>query len=339
MLVAPDKLRGTLTAEQAARALGRGARRAGWAVDSCPLSDGGEGFAAVLSGLGGDEEATTVTGPLGRPVVARWRRAGPLAVVESSAASGLSLAGGAGGNRPLEATSRGTGELVASAVSAGVERVLLGVGGSAMTDGGLGALEAIEEAGGLGSTELVVACDVDAGFTEAAERFGPQKGADARQVTVLRHRLETLAEDYRRRYGVDVRLLAGAGAAGGLAGGLAALGARLVPGFELVADAVGLEHRMQRAHLVLCAEGRLDASSWGGKVVGGVTAMAGRTGRPVVVVAGSTDPPGRDGARARGVEVVDLEERYGLERALSKAARCLEDAAASVLDERSSGRS
>lgn len=333
VLAAPDKFRGTLSASGVAAGLGRVVSRSGWAFDACPLSDGGEGFAEVLSVLGGEERATRVTGPLGDPVVARWRLALPLAVLESAAASGLALVGGAEANRPLEATTRGTGELVLAAVSAGAERMLLGVGGSATTDGGRGAVEAIVTAGGLGHAQLVVACDVDITFVDAAERFGPQKGAGPTEVKVLRRRLETLAEDYRSRYGVDVAALPGAGAAGGLAGGLAAVGARLVPGFELVADAVGLEGRMRRARLVLTGEGRLDAASWTGKVVGGVVAMAARVGVPVVVVAGVADEAGVAGATARGVRVVSLAGRYGLDRSLSQTAACLEDAAGSVLSD------
>ena len=270
VLVAPDKLRGTLSAAEAARIMGDAATAAGFQPDLVPLSDGGEGFLDALAVLGGEVRRSRVTGPLGAPTVAEWRLGDAAAVIESAQASGLALVGGSAGNDAVAATSRGTGELVVEALAAGARRVLVGVGGSATTDGGLGAVAAIEEAGGPGDAELVVACDVRIPFVEAAERFGPQKGASQREVALLRRRLEELAEEYRRRYGLDVAGRAGSGAAGGLAGGLAALGAHLVPGFEVVADAVGLASRLGPAALVLGAEGRLDASSWDGKVVDGL---------------------------------------------------------------------
>ncbi len=155
-------------------------------------------------------------------------------------------------------------------------RVLIGVGGSATTDGGLAALEALGWS--LGGLDVTVACDVTIGFLDAAARFGPQKGASDAQVALLRRRLERLADVYERRTGVDVTTLEGGGAAGGLAGGLAALGARLEPGFEVVALEAGLEEALEGATLVVTGEGRLDASSFAGKVVGGVLDWAGELG-------------------------------------------------------------
>ncbi|HXW32772.1 MAG TPA: glycerate kinase [Acidimicrobiales bacterium] len=338
VLVAPDKLRGTLGAVDAASAISAAAPGARWAADSCPLSDGGDGFVQVMGRPGGRLWAATVCGPLGQAVVAHWLLDGPLAVVESATASGLELAGGPAGNRPLEATSRGTGELVAAAVESGARRVVVGVGGTATTDGGLGALEALEEAGGTGDVELVVACDVRTGFLDAAERFGPQKGAGAEERSVLGERLVELAEWYRRRYGVDVTTLPGSGAGGGLVGGLAAIGARLVAGFEVVADRVDLAARLRVAALAIGAEGRLDASSWEGKVVGGLAGRSAAAGVPMVVLAGSADHEGLEGAATRGIEVVILEDRYGEARARRQTARCLADAAARVLKERGPGR-
>ena len=118
----------------------------------------------------------------GEPVDAEWRLAGDLAVVESARASGLVLAGGAEGNDPVGATSRGTGQLIAAAIAAGASKVIVGVGGSAMTDGGIGALEALDDSGGIGACEVLVACDVTVGFLDAARIFGPQKGADSAQI-------------------------------------------------------------------------------------------------------------------------------------------------------------
>jgi glycerate 2-kinase len=322
-LAAPDAFKGTATAAEVAAAMVQGATTAGWAGDPCPLSDGGEGFAEVLAGAVGGEGGrwmeTTVTGPLGGPVVARWHLGGDRAVIESAAASGLPLAGGAEGNDPVAATTRGTGELVAAAVAAGARRVLVGVGGSATTDGGLGALQAIDEAGGLDGAEVVVACDVRTPFVEAARRFGPQKGASPEQVEVLSRRLEELAVLYRERSGRDVGALPGSGAAGGLGGGLVVAGARLVPGFEVVAEAVGLDERLSRADLVLTGEGRLDASSWVGKVVGGVRDRARQAKRPVLVVAGTVAP----GEVAPDLAVVDLSVRFGAAAALADPVGCV----------------
>ena len=336
LLAAPDKMKGTLPAAGVAAALVAAASAATWRADPCPLSDGGEGFADVLACLGGEERTTTVTGPLGAPVAARWRLAGDRAVVESAAASGLVLAGGAEGNDPVAATSRGTGELLVAAARAGARRILVGVGGSAMTDGGSGAVAAMDEAGGLGPVDLVVACDVRAGFLDAARLFGPQKGADPGQVESLTRRLESLASAYAERAGLDVTALPGAGAAGGLAGGLAALGARLAPGLEVVAGIVGLEERVAAADLVVTAEGRLDGSSWTGKVVDGVAELAMRHGRPLVVVAGEADRHGQAEAGRRGIEVVDLSARCGRRRALAEPAACIAEQVAGLLRHRGS---
>jgi glycerate kinase len=309
------------------------------------LSDGGEGFADVLAAVRSPGRAdrlgawheTPVTGPLGRIVVARWWMAEGVAVVESAAASGLPLAGGAEGNDPVAATTRGTGELLVAAVSAGARRVLVGVGGSATTDGGRGALEAIEDAGGLAGIDVVVACDVETRFVQAAEVFGPQKGATPAQVVELRARLAALAVEIRERYGVDVTALPGSGAAGGLAGGLAALGARLVPGFGVVAESVGLLDRLVGTDLVVTGEGCLDASSWSGKVVGGVVRAAAEAGVPVLVVAGVVGaggvdgPGGLEGSNAPAVEVCSLTERFGEARALRDPGGCVEEVVADAL--------
>jgi len=337
-LLAPDAFKGTAAAPAVASAMDRGARRAGWDSDLCPLSDGGEGFAEVLAAVPGPTGAvagswhqTSVTGPLGEPVTARWWLADGVAVVESAAASGLPLAGGARGNDPLRASTRGTGELLVAASSAGARRVLVGVGGSATTDGGRGAIEVIEEAGGLGGVEVVVACDVETRFIGAAADFGPQKGATPDQVVELEARLVALAVDLRTRYGVDVTDLPGAGAAGGLAGGLAALGAVLVPGFEVVAAAVGLADRVARADVVVTGEGRLDATSWSGKVVGSVLTAASSAGVPVLVVVGGLGPGGLNGISAPEVVVRSLSDRFGEPRALADPASCVEVVVADAL--------
>ncbi|HEV2368346.1 MAG TPA: glycerate kinase, partial [Acidimicrobiales bacterium] len=278
----------------------------------------------TLDVLGGPNRRSLVTGPLGRPVEADWRLDGRSAVVEMARASGLQLAGGPEGNDPLEATTRGTGELVLSAAGAGARRIVVAVGGSATTDGGLGAVEVL--AGRLSGVELVVACDVDITFCAAAEEFAPQKGATPTQVQLLRRRLERLVDQYRSRFGLDVYALPGSGAAGGLAGGLAALGAQLVPGFEIVAEAVGLDERLEGADLVLTAEGFLDELSFRGKVVGEVARLCRDSSLPLLVVAGELygDVPA-------DLDAISLAARFGAERARTDTLRCIEEVVAERL--------
>lgn len=335
VVVAPDAFKETAsaTALAGAAAVAVGALP-GVVADPCPLSDGGEGFVDVLAPLGGTLCQTDVAGPLGTPVPARWRHAGGLAVLEAAAACGLPLVGGPRGNRPLQATTRGVGQLLVAAHDAGVDQVLLGVGGTATTDGGLGAVEVLDEAGATGwlAGHLVVACDVTTAYLDAADVFGPQKGATPADLGVLRGRLHELAGWLRRRTGLDPASLVGGGAGGGLAGALGALGAELRPGAPLVADVVDLPRRLASAVAVVTGEGRLDATSTAGKVVGTVLDEAAARGLPVVVVAGSVDlvPP-----HAAIAAVVDLTVRCGAERAWRDPARCLAevlpDAVAAVL--------
>jgi glycerate kinase len=288
VLLAPDKFRGSATAAEVAAAMARAALELGWTVDQAPVSDGGEGFCAVL---GGRPRSARVRGPLGSPVDAAWFEldGGATAAVEMARASGLDLVGGRYANDPVAADTAGTGQLIAAAVKAGARQVLIGMGGSATTDGGWGAVEALEPHSRLAGIDLVVACDVRTRFVDAAAGFSPQKGAGPAQVQFLTRRLERLAQLYLEGFGVDVQSIEGSGSAGGLAGGLAALGATLVPGFELVADRIELAERMEGADVVITGEGLLDAESFNGKAVGGVVALAAEVGVPVVVLAGNAD--------------------------------------------------
>ncbi|HMD47115.1 MAG TPA: glycerate kinase [Acidimicrobiales bacterium] len=334
LVAAPDKFRGTATAGEVAAGAARAAAHHGWTADEAPVSDGGEG---LLEAVGGEPRRTKVEGPLGATVDAEWRlieRApdgvGPVAVVEMAMVAGLALAGGPEGNDPLRASTVGVGELIRGAVEAGARRVLVGLGGSATTDGGWGAVEVVGGAENLRGAELVVACDVTTRFEDAARVFGPQKGASPDQVVELTDRLVELAARYRRDYGVDVTGLAGSGAAGGLAGGLAALGGRLVPGFELVAAVIGLEQRLDGADLVVTGEGRLDATSMHGKVVGGVVAMV--DGRcPVLCVVGEDTGEGRPDL-GPSVEVVSLVAQHGVEAAHRRTAELVEAVVGERLD-------
>jgi glycerate kinase len=240
-------------------------------------------------------------------------------------ASGIALVGGPEGNDPLRASTRGTGELIAAALDAGATRVIVGVGGSATADGGLAALTALNPRRRLrGPVEVLVACDVTTRFVDAAEVFAPQKGATPAQVALLRRRLERLAEVYVRDYDVDVRQLPGSGAGGGLAGGLAAAGAVLVPGFDLVAESLDLAERIAGADLVVTGEGHLDAESFAGKAVGGVVALAAEAGVPVLVVAGGVDADGLPPDLPPGVKVVSLVERFGFDEATWDPIGCIE---------------
>ena len=205
-------------------------REAGWQPVTIPLADGGEG---TLEALGGPTETSVVTGPLGAPVEAAWRLADGQAVVEMARASGLQLAGGKEGNDPLAATSRGTGELIAAALDRGARRVIVGVGGSACTDGGRGAVEALEHLAPLDGSRgyrVEVAYDVATVFLDAPRVFGPQKGASPADVEVLTERLRALAQDYRDRFGVDVLGLPGSGPPAGSAAGWPRSAPPCVPG-------------------------------------------------------------------------------------------------------------
>lgn len=287
ILVAPDKFKGTASAAQVAGAIATAAAASGAVVTQQPLADGGEG---TLEALGGANRTSTVSGPIGDPVEANWRLGrNRTAVIEMAEASGLQLVGGAEGNDPVAASTAGTGELIDIAVQRSARRIIVGVGGSATTDGGWGAVQALQPVQRLRGIELIVACDVRTRFLDAATVFAPQKGATKAQVELLRRRLQRLAQVYEQERGVDVTALPGGGAAGGLAGGLASLGAELVDGFDVVADAVQLYESIEAADLVITGEGALDATSLEGKVVGGVCGLAADAGVPVLAIVGSVD--------------------------------------------------
>jgi glycerate kinase len=294
VLVAPDSFKGTLSATEVACAIGRGLRAGGREIDTCPLADGGEGTLAALSApLCLSLVHVEVSDPLGRPVQAAYGLdpSGRTAVVEMAQASGLWRVSEA--DRDAVASSTyGTGELIAAAVQAGATELYVSVGGSATSDGGAGALDALRERGlGAGGplatgAELTVLCDVRTPFEAAARVFGPQKGASASEVEFLTERLERLAAKLQR----DPRGVPFTGAAGGLAGGLwAALGARLVAGAGFVLDAVGFDARMRAARAVVTGEGRLDRTSLAGKLTGEVATRARQAGVPCHAIVGRRD--------------------------------------------------
>lgn len=323
IVAAVDKFRGTVTASEAARAIGRACWELGHDCVELPLADGGEGLLEVL---GGANRMSTVTGPLGDPVEAAWRLHRGTAVIESAQACGLALVGGAAGNDPMSATTTGVGELIDLAVTAGAARIIVGLGGSATTDGGLGAIRAIHAPGRLRGVDLVVACDVTTTFVDAAAVFAPQKGATPAQVAMLTGRLERLAQVYAEQYGVDVVDVPGSGAAGGLAGALVALGGTAVPGFELVADEVDLAAHIEQADHVITGEGHLDEQSFAGKVVGGVVELARHAGVAVMAIVGDADTDVED-----RVPTVSLVDEFGRERAQTEPQWCIEQAVLSRL--------
>ena len=328
IVVAPDKFKGTATASQIASAIGDQLLADGHDVVLVPMADGGDG---TLEALGGPNRTTTVTGPNGDPVEAPWRLSKSVAVIEMALASGLVLAGGPTENDALNATTRGTGELISAAIARGAKRVIVGLGGSATTDGGLGAVEAIGSPARLRGVEVEVATDVNTLFVDAARVFGPQKGATDAQVAFLEARLRGLAERYRDDFGVDVESVRGAGAAGGLGGGLVALGATIVSGFDLIADELRLFEHIEHADVVITGEGRLDAESFDGKVVGGVTEMAHEVGARVIVVAGDISTTSDDNLCDQDV-AISLSARFGVDTAMARPAQSSAQAVRDVLN-------
>ena len=244
VVVAPDSFRGSLPAAVAAQAICAGLGQAGITGHALPLADGGEGFLEVLlDRLGGRRVDVSTVDALGRPLRAPIGLLPQgIAVVETAVAIGHAPL--AGRRDPVAASTEGAGMLIAAALDRGCTQVLVGVGGSATTDGGAGAIAALG-ARGLGGARVRVACDVRTSFLDAARIFGPQKGATPEDVARLTERLRALSARYLGELGTDVDALTGSGAAGGLAGGLAALGAALEPGFDLVAQAVRLDDALR----------------------------------------------------------------------------------------------
>ena len=288
VLLAPDSFKGTLRAAEVAAAMERGLERAGWRCDRCPVADGGEGTQEVLLlALGGRTAGAEVHDPLGRRVRTGFGllEDGGTAIVEVAAASGLGLVAPEERDA-MRPSTQGSGELIAAAVATGAGVVLVAAGGSATTDGGAGAVRAIEAAGGLRGARLVVLCDVRTPFERAAQVFGPQKGASPEEVRRLARRLREQA----RRLPRDPRGVPMTGAAGGLAGGMwAAFGAVLEPGAAFVLDALGFDARMRAARAVVTGEGRLDRQTLEGKAASEVAVRARQAGVPCHAIVGRSE--------------------------------------------------
>ena len=325
VLAAVDKFKGTATAAQVAAAIGHACWELGHECVELAVADGGEG---TLEALGGANRTSSVTGPLGDVVQAEWRFHRGTAIIEMARASGLTLAGGADGNDAMAASTTGTGELIDQALDLGAKKIVVCLGGSATTDGGLGCVRAITAPHRLRGVQLLVACDVQTLFVDAAPVFGPQKGASPAQVDLLRGRLQRLVQLYREQFGIDVSKVPGSGAAGGLAGGLVALGGKLVPGFDLVADELDLHDRIVAADMVITGEGYLDEQSFEGKVIGGVQEMCAAVDRPVAAIVGDAAPEVEDRIRHRSIT-----RDHGIERAMREPLWCIEHSAAALLRE------
>jgi glycerate kinase len=321
VLVAPDGFKGTFRATEVAVAIGRGLESAGLRPpDLCPVADGGHGTMEVLlTALGGDTAAAPVHDPLGREIEAAFAliEDGGSAIVEMARASGLALL------KPDEldaeaASTRGTGELVLAAVEAGAQVVLVACGGSATTDGAVGAIEAIEGGGGLRGARIVCLCDVRTPFERAAEVFGPQKGADPATVKRLTKRLNAVAQKLPR----DPRGEPMTGCAGGLSGGLwAQYGATLEPGAAFVLRALDFDARMRAARAVIVGEGRIDEQTMQGKIAGEIATRARQAGVPCFAIVGSS---ALDAFGARMLDLQRVIEASDLD--------AIEAAAASLVD-------
>lgn len=319
ILVAPDKFKGSLSAAEVADAVRRGVttRRPDLDVHCLPVADGGDGTLAAALAAGFERVPVTATGPTGDPVETAYGLRGDTAVVEMADVSGL-VRLPQGKLAPLTATSRGTGELIAAALDAGARSIVLGIGGSACTDGGAGMLQALGvslrdedgrelEPGGaalgnlskldltrlhaaLQRCEIVVACDVDnplTGPVGAAAVYGPQKGATPDDVPLLDDALSRFADHVAGQTGRDLREEPGAGAAGGVGfAALAVLGATLRPGIDLMLDLLGFATHLPGADLVVVGEGSLDEQTLHGKAPVGVARLAGAAGSTVVAVCG-----------------------------------------------------
>ena len=362
IVIAPDSFKGSLPADRAAAAIAEGVARVLPAAELVlrPVADGGEGTVAAALRVGYAPRTVTVSGPDGRPVAATFVTDDGTAVLELASAAGLGLLAAPA---PMTATTRGIGELLLAALDAGARRLVLGIGGSATTDGGAGMLQALGvrlldadgadvPPGGAGLTrldrmdatgadprlagvEVVVATDVANPLTGprgAAAVFGPQKGAAPAEVHALDAALARYAEVLQRDLGVVVADVRGAGGAGGTAAGALALGARLVSGARLVCDLVGLSEALVGVDLVVTGEGCLDEQTLSGKAPAEVAARAAAAGVPCLALAGRVEL-GRERLRGAGFTAAHAltEVEPELARCVGDSERVLADLAATVV--------
>lgn len=339
ILIAPDSFKGSLTSVEVATALADGWRRASPndEIVLSPLADGGEGTLEAVAAAGGWTWRTaTARDPLGREIPARWLLSddGSRAVIEMAEASGLSRLH-ADERDPIGATTTGTGDLIRAALDAGVHSIVMGIGGSATTDGGRGMLDALEDVDRrrLAGTSLQVACDVSnplLGPSGAAATYGPQKGATPDDVATLDERLGRWADELDVRTGRHERDTPGAGAAGGLGYAFLTIQDRfgafaLRSGIELVMEATGFADKLARASLVITGEGRIDAQTAFGKTALGVARRAKEAGIGCIAVGGGVEPEGIDALAAVGAIAVPVTERpQTVEEAMAAGAAPIE---------------
>lgn len=356
VLIAADKFKGSLTAVEVAERVTAGIRavRPEADVTALPVADGGDGTVAAAVAAGFERHEKEVTGPLGAPVTAAFALHGDTAVVEMAEASGLQLMP-PGVFAPLTATTYGTGELLGAAVEAGARTIVLGVGGSATTDGGAGMLEAlgarfldvdgdpVPHGGGplremvsadlsgldarLADVDVVLASDVDNPLTGpkgAPAVYGPQKGAGEQDVAVLDTALDHFVSVLGESVGPRAAELAespGAGAAGGIGfGALVGLKATFRPGIEVLLEVLGFAGALDRADVVVTGEGSLDEQTLHGKAPAGVAAAARRQGKPVYAVCG------RLAIDAKALQGAGIEHAYALTDLESDPRRCMTNA-------------
>ncbi len=365
IVVAPDKFKGSLTASQASRAIAAGAERAAPSAECklCPMADGGEGTVDTFVERGASRVSARVRGPRGTPVAAAFALQGDAAILEISSASGLQLLE-KDQRDPTRTNTFGTGQLILAALDAGASRLIVGIGGSATNDVGIGMLRALgarfldegeREIDGdvldferlasidvrglderLKSAKIEVACDVDnplCGPNGATRTFAPQKGATPAQIEQLERVVRHVARVAAATLGRDRSDVPGAGAAGGLGFAFDAfLGARLERGVDIIARACGLDSLLSNASLCLTGEGKIDLQTLHGKTVDGVARLAAKHGVRTIAFGGSVDDDAAAALRKRGVEVVTIAPPgTSTDESIRHAAAFLERAAATAL--------
>ncbi len=367
-IVAPDKFKGSLSAIEAAELIARSIKKVlpDAEVKQFPLSDGGEGLVdTLITSSGGTKLATIVTGPLNTPVEAQWGiiDEGNTAIIEMASASGLLLVPEKLRD-PTKTTSFGTGELIRTALDYGCQKIIIGIGGSATNDGGAGMARALgvkfidrqnrllKGGGGelkeltkidlksldprIKKTEIVVACDVNNPLTGpkgASHVYGRQKGASAEMVEMLDQALINYASVIRKDLNIEIEMIEGAGAAGGLGAGLMAfLGAELKPGIDLVLDTLKIDQYLTGCDLVITGEGKLDGQSIHGKAPLGIARRAKRYNIPVIALAGKLEsdlePFHREGLTAC---FAIADGPLTLEESMAKAPQLLESKTAELI--------
>jgi glycerate kinase len=361
VVLAPDKFKGSLSATEAVLAMKRGVLEAlpNASCRECPMADGGEGTVDVFLGRGASRKVARVRGPLGEPVDAVYALDGEVAIVEMASASGLELLDRSQRD-PTRTDTFGTGQLIAAALDAGARRIVVGIGGSATNDAGVGMLRALGvrfldaqrheiagtileferldaiETNGLdpriARTAIDVAVDVDnplCGPDGASFTFAAQKGATPEQIERLDAILVRIADVSARALGRDYRDEHGAGAAGGLGFALMAfVGAKLRPGVELVAREVGLERLLHGAAFCMTGEGKIDLQTLHGKTVDGVAKIARKQGVPVLAFGGVVEAEAAERLKQMGVETIAIAPAgMSAEESMRSAATLLEKAA------------